>query len=357
MIINFIYSKIYFNLMENYEIVIVGAGPAGLKCAEILAKNNKKVLVLEKNKIIGDKVCAGGLTLRDLELGIPDKIIQRKFKKIIFHTPHQDTEIKLDKPFLATIDRKDLGKWMAEKAKKAGAEIRLNSEVKKIDNKTVNKKIKYKYLVGADGANSIVRKHLKLKTSNFELAFQYIIPKKVRYLEIFLNPDQFGPAYLWVFPYKNSTAVGTGGDMTRKLKQPIFNFKISDLRKNLEKWCKKNKFGLKKAEFQACNINYDYKGHQFRNKFLAGDAGGFASGLTGEGIYFAIKSGEDIANKIINKKYNCPNINHILRVKKFEEKLLRSFEINKTWTKIEGELINLLLKVKWVDKEVVRLLD
>jgi len=83
MIINFIYSKIYFNLMENYEIVIVGAGPAGLKCAEILAKNNKKVLVLEKNKIIGDKVCAGGLTLRDLELGIPDKIIQRKFKKII----------------------------------------------------------------------------------------------------------------------------------------------------------------------------------------------------------------------------------------------------------------------------------
>ena len=97
--------------MRKYEAVIIGAGPAGLKCAEILAKNNKKVLVLEKNAIIGDKVCAGGLTLKDLELGIPNKIIQRKFKKVILHTPLQDREIKLDKPFIATINRKDLGRW------------------------------------------------------------------------------------------------------------------------------------------------------------------------------------------------------------------------------------------------------
>ena len=63
--------------MEKYDVVIIGAGPAGLKCAEILAKNNKKVLVLEKNKNIGKKVCAGGLTMKDFELGIPDKIIQK----------------------------------------------------------------------------------------------------------------------------------------------------------------------------------------------------------------------------------------------------------------------------------------
>src|SRR3989338_6031775 len=118
--------------MEKREVVIVGAGPGGLKCAEILANKGKDVLVLEKNNIIGDKVCAGGLTLKDLGLGIPDSIIQRKFNKIIIHTPLQDTEIELEEPFLATLDRKDLGKWMAEKAKKQGAEIRTETLVKEI---------------------------------------------------------------------------------------------------------------------------------------------------------------------------------------------------------------------------------
>ena len=49
--------------MENkFDVVIIGAGPAGLKCAEQLKNSNLSVLVIEKNKIIGPKVCAGGLT-------------------------------------------------------------------------------------------------------------------------------------------------------------------------------------------------------------------------------------------------------------------------------------------------------
>lgn len=342
--------------MKTYEVIIVGAGPAGLKCAEVLAKNNKKVLVLEKNPIFGDKVCAGGLTIKDLELKIPNKIIQRKFKKVIIHTPLQDTKIELDEPFLVTLDRKDLGKWMADNAKKQGAEIRLNSNVTKIDDKKiiVNNKdeIYYKYLVGADGANSIVRKYLGLENNNVLSAFQYITPKKFKDLEIFVNPEKFGPAYIWIFPYKNSTSIGTGGDLTKEVKQPILNLKISDIRKNFDSWCKK-KFDLEKSRFQAFTINYDYQGHEFRNKFLIGDAGGFASGLTGEGIYFAIKSGEDVANKIINKKYKCLNIKHILEVKNKEKELLRSLEINKVLTETEWELFNLLLKMKWIDKKLV----
>ena len=49
--------------MEHHEVVVVGAGPAGLKAAELLGKAGKDVLVIEKNKEerIGDKPCAGGL--------------------------------------------------------------------------------------------------------------------------------------------------------------------------------------------------------------------------------------------------------------------------------------------------------
>lgn len=343
--------------MESYEVVIVGAGPGGLNCAKILAKKNKKVLVLEKDSIFGNKICGGGLTIKDLDLGIPDSIIQRKFRKITIHTPNQDTEIELDKPFIVTLDRKDLGKWMAQKARNWGAKLRLNSMVTKIeeDKVTVNNKeqISYKYLIGADGPNSIVRRYLGLKNNNSLSAFQYIIPRKFKKLEIFRDSEKFGPSYLWIFPYKNSTSIGSGADLSREIKQPVLNLKVSEIKKNLKEFCK-NKIDLKKAKFQGFTINYDYQGHEFKNKFLIGDAGGFASGLTGEGIYFAIKSGEDVAKKIINKKYKCPNIKEILKTKKKEELFLRAIEINKHLTNAEYELLNLFLKSKWFGKKLVK---
>ncbi|MBU1199085.1 MAG: NAD(P)/FAD-dependent oxidoreductase [Nanoarchaeota archaeon] len=346
--------------MKSYDVIIAGAGPAGLRCAEILAKNNKKVLVLEKNKSIGSKVCAGGITLKCLEMGIPNKIIQRKFKKAMIHTPHQTTEIKLDKPFVATINREDLGKWMAQKAKNSGAEIITDSKVTKFYQKHIvvneKNKIGYKHLVGADGSSSIIRKQLGIKTINFAEAFHYITPKKFNNIEIFFNPDCFGAFYAWIFPHKSFTSIGTGADLSKKIKQPVFNLKLHDIKKNFDEWCSK-RFDLSKARFEASIINYDYRGHDFGNKFLIGDAGGFASGLTGEGIYFAIKSGEDIARRIIDNKYNYPNIQHILKIKKIEEKIARTLERNKTISKIEHEMMVAMARVKWLNKKMVRFVD
>jgi len=62
--------------MEKFDAVIVGAGPGGLKCAEILAKNGKSVLVLEKNDTIGRKICAAGITLKAMRYGIPEELLE-----------------------------------------------------------------------------------------------------------------------------------------------------------------------------------------------------------------------------------------------------------------------------------------
>ena len=48
------------DISKKYDVVIIGAGPAGLAAARYLAENKKSVLVLEKNKVIGPKVCGGG---------------------------------------------------------------------------------------------------------------------------------------------------------------------------------------------------------------------------------------------------------------------------------------------------------
>jgi len=68
--------------MKQYDVIIFGAGPAGLMCAEILSKSDKSVLVLEKNEIFGDKVCGGGLTRKATELlDIPDDIFEHKITR------------------------------------------------------------------------------------------------------------------------------------------------------------------------------------------------------------------------------------------------------------------------------------
>ena len=48
--------------METFDVIIVGGGPAGLQCARELSYSRLRVLLLEKDEIFGDKLCAGGLT-------------------------------------------------------------------------------------------------------------------------------------------------------------------------------------------------------------------------------------------------------------------------------------------------------
>ncbi len=346
--------------MEKHHVIIVGGGCSGLKTAWELAKKGIDVLILEKNKQVGYKVCAGGLTKRALAVcGFPDSLLQRRFKKILIvrrKKPENPIEIKRTGLLIATINRADMNKYMAEQAKNAGARIRTGSEVTKVKKNSVivnsKKEIGFDYLVGADGSMSVVRASLGLKTKKVLSAFQYIIPKHFKNLELVLDFDKFGPTYAWIFPYKNSTSIGTGADLAIGSRF----MSLGDLKRNFDDWCR-SFIDIKKARLEGWVINYDYQGFDFGNKFLVGDAGGFASGLTGEGMYFAMASGIDVANRIINPKYKTVNINHSLRVKRFEELILQLFEANKTLARMVFGIFALLLKIGWVERKLVSLID
>ena len=338
---------------KKYDVIIVGAGPAGLNCALHLSKTKKKILLIEKNELIGPKVCAGGLTNHDLTyLKPPKSLLEYKFKEITIHTPFDKSVVKLKDTFVYTINREKLGQWQLKKLKNSGVEIRINARVTEIKKNCIiinhSEKIKFKYLVGADGSASIVQNFLKLE-NRIGLGIQYIIPtKKYKKIEMFLDSKLFNSWYAWIFPHKNYVSIGCGGDPR------IISSK--QLRDNFNKWLKKRKIDVSKGEYQAAPINYNYQGHKFKNIYLIGDAAGFASGLTGEGIYQALVSGEEIAKLIINKKKTTDKIEKLLKVKNQHNKILSYLEKSGKFREIEYELLALLLKSKFIDKKLLNLL-
>ena len=82
----------------RYDVVIIGAGPAGLSCAGIIAQNNLKVLVLERKVRPGPKVCAGGVTWSGLIKRIPASLIERGFPLQHIFTRLQQTTISSHEP-------------------------------------------------------------------------------------------------------------------------------------------------------------------------------------------------------------------------------------------------------------------
>lgn len=73
---------------KYYDVVIIGAGPAGLACATGLARSGLSILILEQKDNIGPKVCAGGLTRKNLNhTKIPEDLPDFCFKEMVYHSP------------------------------------------------------------------------------------------------------------------------------------------------------------------------------------------------------------------------------------------------------------------------------
>jgi len=339
--------------MENYDVIIIGAGPAGLKCAEVLNNTNLKVLVIDRSKELGDKVCAGGLTIKGLKyLNIPEDLIEFKSNRILLHNSKKKFVIKNKKGdnYIFTINRKNLAEWQFEKIQDSKNICFLKEtnviEIHKDFVVTDKGNFKFNILVGADGSNSKVRKYVGLKSLNTLVAFQYILPVKYDDLEVFYMPKLFKAEYLWIFPYRNTTSIGCACDV----RQMSFNQALE----NFNNFIKSCNIDVSGAKYQSFIINCDYQGYKFENIYLIGDAGGFASLLTGEGIYQALISGEEIANKILDPCYKSKKLNKIIRHNKKHTWVFNQF--NKFDFLLDQFIVigNFLMKFYWLNQKIIK---
>ncbi len=100
-------------MKNKYDVIIIGAGPAGLSCAKTLQESGKSILLVEKNDKIGPKICAGGLTTK-IELQNPEllKEVAYSFSSIKISVAGKEKTINHHKPFVSTISREKLGEVM-----------------------------------------------------------------------------------------------------------------------------------------------------------------------------------------------------------------------------------------------------
>ena len=221
----------------TYDIIVVGAGPAGSIAAYDCAKQGFKTLLLEKYTLPREKPCGGAVMYRGLRLineKIPRRLIERRIYGLRFLlSDGRASEFVSDKLIGITVFRDRFDEFLARRASNAGVELIDNAPVVDASVSSSSAKVQLadgreftsKYLLGADGVNSIVSRALGLRPKRKELnkvglgmeADFYVGEEGVleatngnpSILEV--CPVNGRVSYGWVFPKREHLAIGIAG--------------------------------------------------------------------------------------------------------------------------------------------------
>jgi len=300
----------------DFDVVVVGGGPAGSSAARIAAKNGCTVALIEKEKEIAETVRTSGVTwISDIEeFGIPNECYN-PIKKFSFCSPNNSVTISDNIAKAAVLDVRKTYRFLAKRAQSLGSEVFTSTNVSEILKNSSGKcigviaksqdreiKFKAKVIIDASGFASIVAKELGHveQWKKFGVGAEFEVKtEKLEYDNWWLMVGQeYSPAgYAWIFPTSKNTArigVGIGKpdsdvDPTIRLNKLIDN-KIGPIKDLGEIEKIEFHYGLIPNEGLTRKTVYD-------NLILVGDSAGQANPLVLEGIRYAIRFGE-VAGKV-----------------------------------------------------------
>jgi geranylgeranyl reductase len=314
--------------MDAVEVLIVGAGPAGLRAAQVLAAAGRDVLVAEKHAEIGPKTCAGGLTRKSVALlrplGLPDDVGLERVGQVAFDG--RCRVLHPERTLVRTVPRRELGRYQLAWARAAGAEVRPGAPVAALDlaarTATVaGRPVRWRHLIGADGADSGVRRALGLPSPRDCFAAEYnVAGTRLEPLRVEVDPVLAG-GYFWVFPHCDYTSIGAVASK-RKVRPGA-------LRRYLERRIRRLGVDLTGVPFEGATLEVEFHGFHFPGQVhLAGDAAGVPSSLTAEGIYAALLTGEEVARAILARGYPADRARRWLGVKRRHDRLERALQLS-----------------------------
>jgi len=307
-------------MKNRFDVIIIGAGPAGLACARALAGSSLRVLIVEKNETIGPKICAGAITRMSADFGIPEDEAR------IFHSQSVRIDERPAFPIVLThplkmVERSALARHHLKGVEKApNIEWITATRLRGVDGDAISTdkgEFKFRHLVAADGSQSMVRRYLGLP-SKFGIGLYYDVPQLSDEVQFQFKTGIIRSGYFWVFPHLRHTSIGV-----------CFNpdtFTAGLAKISLQQFLRERGFQRDSAPLKGGLINHLYCGFHVGNFFLAGDAAGLASRPSGEGISFALVSGREIGRKILDSTYDMREFRGILSLKRRQEGYSRFFE-------------------------------
>ncbi|MBT2508457.1 geranylgeranyl reductase family protein [Streptomyces sp. ISL-98] len=289
-----------------WDVVVVGAGPAGASAAYAAAVAGRRVLLLEKAEIPRYKTCGGGIIgpSRDaLPPGFELPLMDRVYA-VTFSLGGKLSRTRRSKQMLfGLINRPEFDAGLVEAAQKAGAEVRTGVTVARVeqhgsavpDRRTVavvlsgGETVLAHAVVGADGSASRIGAHVGVKLDQVDLGLEAEIPVPATVAEdwagrVLIDWGPIPGSYGWVFPKGETLTVGVisargdGAATKRYLEEFIARLGLAGFEPAVSSGhltrCRSDDSPLSRGRVLVC-----------------GDAAGLLEPWTREGISFALRSG------------------------------------------------------------------
>jgi geranylgeranyl reductase family protein len=281
-----------------YDIAIIGAGPAGTSVAKAVEKSKYSVIMFDKNNFPRNKPCAGVLPPRIYsELDIPPEIAERELNGYRIFSPSGDIVESVFTRQGLIVDRSRFDEFLIKQLSTPPVKeniLRLENNNDFITIVGKEREYQAKLVIGTDGVTSVVRRYMGIELNSVALAAQYefnmppdeIENKIGNWFEVYYTiPYGYG----WLSPMKDSVKIGVGG-VSPEIKK--------DTRKCLDEFIAHQKIRewigdgeVQNFELHRIPMSGPLEKLTADRTMLAGDAGGFVFPGTGEGIYYAVKSG------------------------------------------------------------------
>lgn len=306
-------------MTARYDAAIVGAGPAGAWTAKKLAERGARVALVDPSHP-REKPCGGGVTGRALALlgsgcSVPE-LPRVEIQRAVFTDGRSDKKagvpLKSGDSSLAVASRREFDGRLLDIALAGGASlIRTRVADVRTDRSGAllttadGQRIAADCVVGADGANSLVRRRLHGSFSRAQLSLATgVFAHGVTSTDIVIEMTTDPPGYLWSFPRRDHLAMGVCA-------QADAGASVQMLRATVHQWLLRQGIvaarlepyswpipSLTSRDFGALTVS----GERW---YLVGDAAGLVDPVTREGIYFALRSGEMAAAAIAGSR--APN--------------------------------------------------
>lgn len=292
-----------------YDLIVVGAGPAGSSAARAAARAGLDVLILEKEAFPRYKPCGGALSDRAiscLDFPLPKDVCERTINSARVHFRGKVVEGHKGYRLSTLVTRSKFDQFLLQKAQEAGSNLatqRVQNYKEKEDHVEVlteTEEYRSRFLVISSGCQSCLKDSIQERATRDQYYVSIVteIEEDEEKIEERLHGsldfyfDAVETGYGWIFPHRGYYSVGIGGQASRE----------KNLRGTMQNFLRKTGF---RGEYRLHGHKVPMGGVSWRvastRVLLAGDSAGFVDPLTGEGMYYALRSGQVAAQAILDQ--------------------------------------------------------